>query len=196
MSCEVKPHFTCDGAGRLCDNCGESEEACGCEDNGEEPDFVKCTECDGAGRFCVTHESPCGDMRTPPQCDEAKAATSPHFRPIAEKPCKACPFRRKALQGYLGSQPPEMFIANIMGEVPSPCHSSIDYEKRDWKEKWQAGKLGKLCTGASIMAANSAKSARNPRMLPVVPPDRKTVFATPQEFLEYHGNASIKSWEF
>lgn len=89
-----------------------------------------------------------------------------------------------------------MFIANIMGEAPSPCHSTIDYGKKDWKEKWEAGQLGKLCTGASVMAANTGKLARNSRMLPVVPQDKKTVFATPQEFLEYHGKAKVKSWEF
>lgn len=77
MSCVVKPHYTCDGTGQMCDRCGESEEACGCEDDDEEPDFVKCEECDGAGRICVTHESPCGDLKSPPQCDKAQAEASP-----------------------------------------------------------------------------------------------------------------------
>ena len=68
MRCVVKPHFTCDGTGQICNTCGESEEACGCE----EPDLGKCDECDGAGRFCVTHEAPCGDPSTSPRCDKAK----------------------------------------------------------------------------------------------------------------------------
>lgn len=190
--CDVKTHFTCDGTGEMCDRCGESPEACGCADDGEEPDFVKCVECGGAGRICVVHEAPCGDMTTPPKCDKAKTAS---FRPMNKKPCRKCPFRRGALQGYLGEGSPMLFIANIMGEVPSPCHLSIDYEKKDWKEKWEAGKLGKLCVGASIMAANACKVARDKRMLPVLPQDKETVFKSPQEFIEYHESAKVKSWE-
>lgn len=202
MGCTVRSHFTCDGTGQMCDRCGESPESCGCEDDGEEPDFVKCEECDGAGRFCVTHESPCGDLSSPPQCDKAQADAAaatpdkaPH-RPYTKAPCKQCPFRKTSMPGWLGAAPPEMFIANIMGEQPSPCHLSIDYDKKDWAEKWEAGKIGKLCTGALIMAAHSAKQARNQRMLPVVPTDTETVFKTPQDFLDHHNNANVKSWKF
>jgi hypothetical protein len=203
MACVIKPHFTCDGTGQMCDRCGESPETCGCEDDGEEPDFVKCEECDGAGRFCVTHESPCGDLSNPPRCDKAQAEAAAEstdkapFRPYNKTPCKQCPFRKTAMAGWLGAAPPEMFIGNIMGEVPSPCHSSINYDKeKNWEEKWRAGKLGKLCTGALIMAANSAKQARDQRMLPVVPPDKETVFETPHAFLAHHNNAKVKSWKF
>ena len=54
---------------------------------------------------------------------------------------------------------------------------------------------GGAVTGALVMAANSAKRARNPRMLPVVPADRETIFTTPHEFLDYHNNARVKSWK-
>jgi len=42
--------FRCDGTGNLCNICGESERACSCEDDGEEPTYFECTDCDGTGR--------------------------------------------------------------------------------------------------------------------------------------------------
>lgn len=68
--CIIKNHFTCDGTGKECINCGESEDVCRCEE--EEQDLIDCKVCDGTGRFCVEHESPCGDLKKPPQCDKAK----------------------------------------------------------------------------------------------------------------------------
>ena len=66
--CVIKSHFTCDGTGKMCNICGESEVCCGCDDE----DLGDCTDCDGTGKFCVEHDSPCGDMRSPPQCDAVK----------------------------------------------------------------------------------------------------------------------------
>ena len=67
--CDVKQHFNCDGTGQMCNICGESEAACQCDS----PAFADCKDCDGAGRFCVEHESPCGDLGSPPRCDRATA---------------------------------------------------------------------------------------------------------------------------
>lgn len=72
MACKIKRHYDCDGTGKVCDNCGESEESCGCDDDDQDP--VNCEGCDGTGRLCVEHESPCGDLGDPPQCDKAKKA--------------------------------------------------------------------------------------------------------------------------
>lgn len=196
----IRQHFTCDGTGVLCATCSESAAACGCEVG---TDGAPCTDCDGAGRICVEHESPCGDLTDPPRCDAAKraqprpATTAPvkPFRPFTPAPCKQCPFRKTAMPGWLGAAPPEMFIANIHAEVPSPCHMTIDYRKPDWEAKWTAGKLGKLCTGTLVMAANMLKRARNQRMIPSVPADRETVFTTAQEFLAHHNGARCRSWE-
>ena len=52
--CKVKSHFDCSGTGV------------------DEIDGLKCADCDGTGRFCVEHDSACGDMSSPPQCDVAK----------------------------------------------------------------------------------------------------------------------------
>ncbi len=67
-ACNVRPHFTCDGTGQMCAACGESQDVCGCD----EGEFENCKGCDGAAFFCTTHDSPCGDLRTPPRCDVAQ----------------------------------------------------------------------------------------------------------------------------
>jgi len=88
MTCEIKPHFTCDGSGRQCNACGESESACSC---GEEQDLGDCEECEGTGKICVEHESPCGDGVT---CDAAKKALPPV--PVPKKTARSSPKKRKA----------------------------------------------------------------------------------------------------
>lgn len=69
--CVIKSHFTCDGTGQMCGKCGESESACGCD----EQDLENCEECEGAGKLCVEHDSPCGDLSKNPKCDVAKKAS-------------------------------------------------------------------------------------------------------------------------
>lgn len=59
MTCKIKQHFDCNGTGRKCDICGEASDACQCDDAMEE---IDCEDCDGTGRFCVTHEAACGRM--------------------------------------------------------------------------------------------------------------------------------------
>jgi hypothetical protein len=41
--------FRCDGTGQICDICGESEAACRCLEDGEEPTFSPCEDCHGTG---------------------------------------------------------------------------------------------------------------------------------------------------
>lgn len=64
--CRIKYHFDCDGTGQMCNVCGESSSACGCDDG---DDFFNCQDCDGTGHFCVEHESPSGSLKGP--CDKA-----------------------------------------------------------------------------------------------------------------------------
>lgn len=102
------------------------------------------------------------------------------FRPVADEPCRQCPFRRTSLPGWLGSDSPEGFIANVMAEVPLPCHSTINYRRADWSERWAAGRIGKLCRGALTFAANACKTPRPGSRLPVVDADPAIVFTTPR----------------
>lgn len=117
------------------------------------------------------------------------------FRPVQKEPCKQCPFRRKSMPGWLGANSPEEMVNGIMSEVPLPCHSTIDYRKRDWAEKWFARKIGKLCMGARIFSANCAKKPRPTSLLPVVEQNTELVFTTPQEFVAHHRSLGRGSWE-
>lgn len=120
--------------------------------------------------------------------------TTEPFRPFAKKPCKVCPFRRTSLAGWLGDAPPEMFVNNINYEIPSPCHSSIDYADPNWKEDWENGDTGRLCTGALVLASNMCKLARKQDVIPKVPSDRVNVFGRPQEFVDHHRASKAQSW--
>lgn len=117
------------------------------------------------------------------------------YRPVCGKePCSQCPFRRKALAGWLGEATPEEFIVAISMEQPLPCHPTIDYYDKNWLAKWEAQEIGNICAGSVILAANIAKIPHSPNF-PRLPPDRELVFATHQEFIDYHNNAPVKSWK-
>lgn len=73
--CIVKPHFDCDGTGRMCDRCGESEAACRCDEDDGEQQLSKCAGCDGSTFICVAHDSACGTATGP--CDAARKAVTP-----------------------------------------------------------------------------------------------------------------------
>jgi hypothetical protein len=117
------------------------------------------------------------------------------FRPLQASPCKECPFRRKAMPGWLGAASPESFVASVQSDAPLPCHLSIDYRKPDWKEKWLTRKVGKLCAGAAIFTRNIGKRPLPSSLLPIVKPNTELVFASPSEFLAHHNNAPVRSWE-
>lgn len=115
-------------------------------------------------------------------------------RPVCNKICNSCPFRRKAMPGWLGRAEPEGFIASILDEEPLPCHPTIDYEDPWWHGKWFSGMIGEMCRGALVFQANIAKLPRGPE-IPTVEPDTDAVFATPKEFIDHHRSAKVRSWE-
>lgn len=107
------------------------------------------------------------------------------------KPCNACPFRKKAVPGWLGGASPERFALQILADVRLPCHSTIDYEDPHWQDKWEAG-AGQLCAGALVMMANINKLSRDHDV-----PKRKrstTVFASLDEFIAHHRRNHARSW--
>lgn len=110
------------------------------------------------------------------------------------KPCNDCPFRLKAMPGWLGAGAPESFIDCINRDEPLPCHQTVDYEDPDWKEKWMAQQTGKMCAGALILAANTGKMPRD-RSFPRMEPDDTAVFASPIDFVRYHREARVHSWD-
>ncbi len=117
------------------------------------------------------------------------------YRPASGmQPCKECPFRRKAMPGWLGAATPESFIVEISMERPLPCHPTINYTDDDWLEKWREQSVGNICAGSLIMSANMNKVPRD-RSFPRLPQDKAAVFATHQEFCAHHNNAQVRSWE-
>lgn len=117
------------------------------------------------------------------------------YRPPTAKPCRECPFRKKAAAGWLGAATPESFIHEIVvAENALPCHLTLDYTDPDWKKKWEAGETGQTCAGALIMAANMCKRPRDPNH-PRMKADPELVFPNQRAFLDYHNNAPVKSWE-
>lgn len=116
------------------------------------------------------------------------------YRPPTLKPCSDCPFRRKAMAGWLGAGSPESFIDCINRDDVLPCHQTIDYEDPTWKEKWIAQEAGNACAGALIMTANMCKRPRD-KSFPRMPADKVTVFTTPLEFVRFHREAPVHSWD-
>lgn len=121
--------------------------------------------------------------------------TAPKYQTPTKTVCNDCPFRRKALPGWLGAGSPESFIKCILDEELLPCHQTLDYEDPQWAEKWVSGDGGRACLGALVMTRNMAKLPRDPNF-PRAERDNETVFSSPREFLEYHNNAEVKSWLF
>lgn len=118
-----------------------------------------------------------------------------------KKPCNDCPFRRNASPGWLGFSGPEWFVESALsdfasyqgGAVMAPCHQTVDYEDPDWQETIDDADA---CVGALQFCANNMKMPRDPeRMAAVKVAGRNDdVFATPQEFIDYHEGSKVKSW--
>jgi len=105
-----------------------------------------------------------GGKRQLISCEEATTATGQH-----RKPCGDCPWARTALNGWLGGDTIEDWLALAHGEGMMECHTLV----------------GAQCAGASIYRANVCKLMRNPEALQL-PADRERVFASPAEFRAHH----------
>lgn len=86
-----------------------------------------------------------------------------------DKPCHDCPWRRKAIAGWLGPLSPEEWVQVAHGDGKVLCHALE----------------GPQCAGLAIYRANNHKLPRDPEAL-VLDTDRETVFSGPAEFLEHH----------
>lgn len=114
--------------------------------------------------------------------------------PPTENPCNDCPWRRNAVPGWLGPYEAEDWRVLAHSDEPIACHMTIpsyddyaeDFTEEEWADVvWEHPAL-RQCRGAAIYRANVGKSPRN-RDVTVGPRDTANVFATPSEFLEYHG---------
>lgn len=95
--------------------------------------------------------------------DEAVVAARQH-----EKPCGDCPWRRRALNGWLGSMSATEWAQAAHGDGLIECHTL----------------LGAQCAGAAIYRRNVCKMAYPPNLK--LEADREAVFANRQEFLDHH----------
>lgn len=118
------------------------------------------------------------------------------FRPPVAKPCSDCPFRRKAMPGWLGGSSPEGFIDCMQRDEPLPCHQTVDYDDPNWLVKWmkQGGDTGNVCAGALIFMANKCQRPHDPNF-PTMEPDHGAVFSNSVEFVRFHREAPVHSWD-
>lgn len=116
------------------------------------------------------------------------------YRPPTKQPCSDCPFRRKAMPGWLGAGSPESFLDCMQRDEPLPCHQTIDYDDPRWLEKWSAQEDGSICAGALIFMANKMQRPRS-REFPTMPSDKDAVFSNSLEFVRHHREASVHSWD-
>lgn len=96
--------------------------------------------------------------------DEATPALRQHTGP-----CTDCPWARESVQGWLGSNTVDEWLAAAHGEEVIPCHVHD----------------GAQCAGAAIYRANVCKLPRDAEQLRLAR-DRERVFATPREFKTHH----------
>jgi len=115
-------------------------------------------------------------------------------KPPPKKPCRACPFRRKSLPGYLGEHDVEEFVGRYRSDSIMECHKTVDYERDDKThlEQIADGDVAH-CAGALILAANECKLSRDPQR-PRMEPDRETVFANWREMRAHHDTPTHRSF--
>jgi hypothetical protein len=102
------------------------------------------------------------------------------MKPPTGTPCAECPWRRKALPGWLGPHTAEEWNAGVHGDDEIACHLTIP----DGDTEEDTSKMT-TCSGAAIHRANVCKSPRRVPRENTLPADRETVFGY-GEFLAHH----------
>lgn len=107
-------------------------------------------------------------------------------KPMCNKPCPVCPFRRESLAGYLGNATGDVnaFFDPIWNELHlQPCHSAVD-----WDAGERPSNTTPLCKGVATMMKNAGKLPKLQRLALLVADTDKDpdVFNFPHEFKEYH----------
>jgi hypothetical protein len=115
-------------------------------------------------------------------------------------PCSECPFRKKALPGWLGGGGPEDFVGDTMNDALMPCHTDKNFIKardtehtaEEWTESLVSGNI-QHCAGARIFFKNQCKVSVNPiysealRDGKVKPVEKNAdVFSWRHEFIAHH----------
>jgi len=115
-----------------------------------------------------------------------------NYRPPVPQVCNDCPFRRKAMPGWLGASSPEGFIDCMERDEPLPCHQTIDYDNNPhWLVEWLHQKTGHMCAGALQFMANKVQQHPFQRM----EKDHDNVFSNTVEFVRFHRESAVHSWD-
>ena len=105
-------------------------------------------------------------------------------------PCATCPWRRdNQAPGWPGASAPGEFLQQLDAGERMPCHCSVDYEQKDWRDQ---AKEAPECAGAAIHRANRAMHAPGLLKLPAV---YDLVFTRPHEFIAHHARRPAKDLE-
>lgn len=82
--------------------------------------------------------------------------------------CSDCPWRRDALNGWLGGNAVETFLAIAHSDTRYDCHAI----------------MGAQCAGMAIYRRNTCKRVEPPLL--VLPADHDTIFSNRMEFSAHH----------
>lgn len=107
--------------------------------------------------------------------------TGDQAEPCAEQhlsPCHDCPWRRKAIPGWLGALSVEDWIAAAHSDARVACHTRVGFYGDP-----------RQCAGIAIYRANICKVPRDREVLRL-PADRAHVFGS-GEFEKHHAKKSI-----
>lgn len=106
-------------------------------------------------------------------------------------PCKQCPFARATPKTYLDTMGDnsERFTGQAIGPFSLPCHMTREFQS------WRADPNGcSACVGAAIYRSNVGYT-HLPGALPLLPPDKETIFASPAELYAHHKGISVEEAE-
>lgn len=103
-----------------------------------------------------------------------------------KKPCGECPFRTASAPGWLGADTPEHFELTAQSDCRMPCHTQVDYGRRDWAD--QIRNVPR-CAGRAAYLANQCKMPRDADEAALVRAvgRRDDVFPGRAAFLAHHG---------
>lgn len=142
--------------------------------------------------------SPCWDEGKSPEATFYEEY--PEFKPTETKatdtcvhkqhnrPCGDCPWRRNSAAGWLGASEPGEFLEQSESGLRMPCHTTVNYEKSDWKD---SANNAPECAGHAIYLANRCKLPASDRLK--LPSDRETVFSWPHEFVAHHAGIPVEA---
>lgn len=131
------------------------------------------------------------DDRTMPKVprSDRDGEPAPRVPPACARPCAECPFRVKALRGWIGGHKHPQEIADIAEHRGFPCHTAVNAAVERGTDFDAAVSAAPLCRGSLIVLNNSCTLSRNRAVAEAqkqVGRDHKAFFRTMREFVAYH----------